>query len=516
MSQGRFGRRRSLRGPLAGLCSRIERAASVRRRVRGQQVISTYRRAPRRTVSRSAGALIAVALGAGAALAAQYEKPPTFTARAVLPPGLLNSPYYKVQNQVGVENYQYVFDVDTQWGTYRIVGTTLLKVRAREMQAATKLAEVGGAETLVDAAGATALKPLGTAKGLVTAPGKTIGDTFKGVGNFFGGLKAGMEATDPRKEGIVASVTGGAAARRKLAFDLGVDPYTSFKPLDEQLTRLATASAVGNTGVNVGLSFVTGGASIAISATSTSQKLREALRDKTAAQLEQQGREFLTVMGVSKAAQDAFYANANLTPTDKAVIVVALKTLGNVAGRQIYIETAATASSIEMAFYYRRQSELIANYNKKVAPVTGFIRAGRAPMVADGEGHGVDPAGRLSLLERADRGLGIQRAGPDVAHGHREPDRDVAAFRARLESDAQGRRAVGLVIFVSGAAKARAGFATFDAQSGAKAFPSFMKRHGFARRRADGSSESGRHGAGARFERGRHEPFECLRRRLRP
>jgi hypothetical protein len=105
-----------------------------------------------------------------------------------------------------------------------------------------------------------------------------------------------MEATDPRKEGIIASVTGGAEARRKLAYDLNVDPYTSFKPLDEQLTRLATASAIGNTGVNVGLGFVTGGVGIAISATSTSQKLREALRDKTAAQLEKQGREFLTAM----------------------------------------------------------------------------------------------------------------------------------------------------------------------------------------------------------------------------
>jgi hypothetical protein len=340
----------------------------------------------RRTAYRCAGVLLAAGFGASVAYAAQYERAPSFTARAVLPAAFLNSPYFKVQNQVAVENYQYVFNVDTQWGTFRIVGTTLLKVRAREMQAAAKLQEIGGAGTLVDAAGATALKPLGTAKGLVTAPGKTIGDTFKGVGNFFGGIKAGMEATDPRKEGIVASVTGGAAARRKLAFDLGVDPYTSFKPLDEQLTRLATASAIGNTGVNVGLSFVTGGASIAISATSTSQKLREALRDKTAAQLEQTGREFLTAMGVAKTAQDAFYANASLTPTDKAVIVVALKTLGTVEGRQIYVETASGASSVEMAFYYRRQSELIANYNKKLAPVTGFIRAGRAPMIQTGKG----------------------------------------------------------------------------------------------------------------------------------
>jgi hypothetical protein len=341
----------------------------------------------RRGLGHAAFALvIAAAIGTTIAQAGQYEQPPSFSAGQVLPPSLLNSRYYQVQNNVGLEDYQYVFTVNTQWGTFRIKGTTLLRVRAREMEATAKLQQISGGETLVDSAGRTALKPLGTAKGLLTEPGKTISDTFKGVGNVFGSVGAAMEATDPRKEGIIASVTGGAEARRKLAYDLGVDPYTSFKPLDEELTRLATASAIGNTGVNVGLGFVTGGAGIAISVTSTSQKLREALRDKTAAQLEQQGRQFLTAMGISKTAQDAFYANAYLTPTDKAVIVVALKTLGNVSGREIYLETAARANSIEMAFYYRRQAELIAKYGEKIAPVSGFIQAGRAPMVQTARG----------------------------------------------------------------------------------------------------------------------------------
>lgn len=340
----------------------------------------------RGTAASALAGLFIAAFWSAAPQAGQYEQPPSFQAAQVLPPNLLSSPNYTVGDAVGLDNYQYVFTVNTRWGAFAIRGTTLLRVRAREMEATAKLAEIDTASTVVDAAGRTVLKPLGTAKGLVTAPGKTITDTFKGVGNLFGSVNAAVEATDPRKEGIIASVSGGAEARRKIAFDLGVDPYTSFPPLDQELTRLATASAIGNTGVNVGLGFVTGGVGIAISATSTSQKLREALRDKTAAQLEQTGREFLTAMGIAKSAQDAFYANAYLTPTDKAVIVVALKTLGNVGGRQIYVETAAQANSIEMAFYYRRQSELIAKYNETVTPVSGFIRAGRAPMVQSGRG----------------------------------------------------------------------------------------------------------------------------------
>jgi hypothetical protein len=354
--------------------------------VRGNKVTSTdWLFAPWRAPLLPAVVVIA-ALGAGLAEAGQYEQPPSFTASEVLPSSLLHSPNYRVENHVGLDNFQYAFRVETQWGTFPVKGTDLLRVRAKEIAATKKLEEIGGAETAVTAAGRTALRPLGTAKGLLTQPGKTIADTFKGVGNMFGSVGASMKATDPHREGVLASVTGGAEARRKLAFDLGVDPYTSFQPLDDQLRRLATASAVGDTGANVGLGFVTGPAGIAIGATGTSQQLREALRDKTAAQLEQTGREFLAAMGVSKSAQDAFYANPDISPTDKAVIVVALKTLGNASGREIFITNAARANSTEMGFFYRRQAILIGEFNKKVTPVRGFVRKGDAPMLETGHG----------------------------------------------------------------------------------------------------------------------------------
>jgi hypothetical protein len=254
------------------------------------------------------------------------------------------------------------------------------------MAATAELEKIDSAGTLVNAAGRTALKPLNTAKDLVSAPGKTIGDTFRGVGNLFGSVDASMAATDPHKEGVIASVTGGATARRKLAFDFGVDPNTSFPPLDDELTRLATANAIGETTTNAGLAFVTGGAGIAISVGGTSQTLRLALRDKTAAQLEKEGRQLLAAMGISAPAMDAFYANPNLSPTDKAIIVYALQNLGGTSGREIFITGAANAQSIEMGFFYRRQAELIAAFDKKVAPVTAFVRMGAAPMLQTGKG----------------------------------------------------------------------------------------------------------------------------------
>ena len=328
-----------------------------------------------------AASLFSTAIDAG-----QYEQPPAFQASQVLPPDLLRGPSYTVANQVGLDDFQYVFQVDTAWGQFAIRGSDLLRIRAREIAATAKLAQIDSAGTLVGAAGRTALRPLGTAKGLLTQPGKTIGDTVQGVGNLFGSVDASMGATDPNKEKLIPSLTGGATARRKLAYDFGVDPNTRFPPLGDELTRLATANAIGETTTNVGLAFVTGGAGIAISATSTSQKLREALRDKTAAQLEQTGRQFLAEMGVTGAPVQAFYANPNLSPTDKAIIVVALRQLDGAGGRAIFLESAARAQNIEMGFFYRRQAELIALYDKNVAPVAAFVRIGSAPMLQTSKG----------------------------------------------------------------------------------------------------------------------------------
>lgn len=340
----------------------------------------------KRVLVRIFASSIGVGLLATAAYSGQYESPPSFSASQVLPADVLRGPDYRIGDRVGLENFQYVFNVDSKWGPFVVQGGDLMRVRAREMAATAKLESIGGGDTTVNSAARTALKPVETAKDFVVAPGKTVGDTFKGVGRMFGSANASMNATDPNKETILASVTGGATARRKLAFDLGVDPNTSFPPLSAELKRLATASAVGETGVNVGLSFVAGPAGIAISAGGTSNTLREMLRDKTAAELERDGRVMLAGMGVSPGTVEAFYANPMLSPTDKAIIVEALQSLGAAGGREVFIAGAANAVSIEMGFFYRRQAELIASFNRKVAPVRGFVQIGGAPMLETGKG----------------------------------------------------------------------------------------------------------------------------------
>ena len=318
--------------------------------------------------------------------AGQYEKAANFSAAQAIQGIPLRGADYSIGDRVPVENFQYVFSVNTKWGPFIVKGSDLLRVRLREITATAKLEEVNGAETAVKSAGRTALGPLNTAKDLVTQPAQTIGDTVRGVGHIFGTARATMNATDPHGDKIIASVTGGASARRKQAFNLGVDPNTSFPPLADQLKRVATADAVGATSANVGMSFVAGPAGYAIGATGTVGQVRDMLRDKTPADLEKEGRDLLAVMGVSPEAMNAFYANPNLSPTDKIVIVKILESLGGTQGREVFVAGAAKAPSVEMGFFYRHQAMLIQQYAKRISPVRGFVGVGGAPMLMTANG----------------------------------------------------------------------------------------------------------------------------------
>ncbi len=180
-------------------------------------------------------------------------------------------------------------------------------------------------------------------------------------------------------------MTGGATARRKLAFDLGVDPNTSFAPLGAELKRLATASAVGETGVNVGLSFVAGRRVLPSAPAAPATRYGRCSATRLRAELERDGRVILAGMGVCPPDNGGVLRQPDAVPTDKAIIVEAMQSLGGAGGREVFIAGAANASRSRWGSSIGG-AELIASFNRKVAPVRGFAQLGGAPMLETGKG----------------------------------------------------------------------------------------------------------------------------------
>ena len=116
--------------------------------------------------------------------------------------------------------------------------------------------------------------------------------------------------------------------------------------------------------------------------------------------------------------------------------------LGVGSGREIFVAGAAN-SSIEMAFFYRRQAELIAKYNKKMTPVRGFVRAGGAPMMETGRGTvSLLPVDYLFWTPPLEGLVGRRTRRRDLDHRPRQPEGDGATRGAWLDAGAQGRRQI--------------------------------------------------------------------------
>ncbi len=327
-----------------------------------------------------AGAALAPASSAQSAQ--RFESPPVLNAAQVLPPSLQRGPNFTVGNRVENDGLLNHYDLQTGYGPFQVESTELLRVREEELAALREMEKLDIPSEFLKSAGSTATAPLRGAARLLTRPAETVRDTAQGVGRMFGRVGQALSpSADDNPDGAFAGITGFSAAKRKIAVSYGVDPYSRFPPLQERLIALARASAAGSLAVRGALMIVPGAAGIGIGVSSGIENAGQLLRDKTPAELNEINRASLRSLGVGEPTIDAFLATPVLTPADKTIIVESLRQLTSAHAQGVYIASAAKAPDPASAYFVRRRAEMMAVYNRKVEPVTGFLDLGGVPMM---------------------------------------------------------------------------------------------------------------------------------------
>jgi hypothetical protein len=334
---------------------------------------------------------VALAIGlislASGALAAEFEKPPTFNARAVLGRAAAGASY-SIANSVPSDGFLRNYVIRTSFGDFDVSGDQLLMARIRELDALDALEKTTRSKAFVDALVTAGRSPFEFAGHLATSPGETLGATVFGVGHFLGGVASGVRNAGKTEDNLLESVSGAAKQRRLIAYRYGVDPYTDFKPLAQELEALARAGAAGSLVVTGGLAVIPGGAGLIVSGVSTASTLNAAIRDDTPAQLLDMAREKLFAMGVDNQTAEAFLADRAFTPADVAVMVDAMSRMGEVKNLAVVVARASAADTRAAAYFARRDVELTAAYQERTHAITGFVQYGQAtvPMATTSDG----------------------------------------------------------------------------------------------------------------------------------
>jgi hypothetical protein len=327
------------------------------------------------------------------------EEPPTFSAaQAAKVSGIPEvGSNYTIQSPVRSDGMLRIYRLTTPYGEFIVRGDDMMRMRANELTALAALEKVSNSKAFGDALVQAGLNPLKYTGKLITDPVNTVQDTLTGIGTMFERLGAGLANQGQTQDKPMESLLGVTDERRKIAASYGVDPYTDFPPLDAKLKQLAEAAAAGGLVVSGALIAVPGAAGIVVSNLSTANKLNnlgleELARSYTAAQILNLNRKRLIEMGITPKSYEALLANHDFTPIDMAAMVAALDSMKGVGEREVFVARATAAHPRYVAYFVRRQAELMAADYRKRRDYQRFVSLAGDPVLYTRKGSFVTVA----------------------------------------------------------------------------------------------------------------------------
>lgn len=313
-----------------------------------------------------------VLFAAAAAAGPQHETPAARSADQLLAETLLASPHHKVRPAVGLEGYLYVFEVESDFGLFRVVSRSLLEKRVHEIRTLAGALRMkddsqfleGVAKSLeqtVNAPVRILADPVGSAK----AMGSGVAKTFRRIGMLFK-KRAKSEQEDA---GLKGAVFG--AEKRKLASELKLDVYTDNPKVQEFLDAVAGARGSGKLTVSLATMAIPGGAGVAVGVAKYRGGVDDALRDLSPAELHDRNAKKLLAMGVHEFVVKSFLNHGKLSPRHKTVITADLEALEGVGDRGKALEAVLEGvdDHVEGPQFYEDLTGMLVALHKEARPL---------------------------------------------------------------------------------------------------------------------------------------------------
>jgi hypothetical protein len=309
--------------------------------------------------------------------ASQYEAPKERRASEVLPPNLRSGPHFRVQDRVAADGYMLRFTVTSDYGTFPVTGEYGLRKLIKEIQAIAALKKVSKGEAFVKGVSGKAQETVEFGTNLVADPGRTLASVPQGVAKLFDNIATGLQKPrDPRRDTVGQQLLNVSDAKRKIAYDLGVDVYSSNRVLQNELDGLSKAQALGSLGVSAAIPYG-GGTMVGISRMSqTAGDVNRLLRDESPSGLRNINERKLQAMGVDRSLTERFLNSTQLSPRHKTVIVACLERLSGTRGREAFINFALQAVDESSANFMQNMAEILAAYQQTVSPIQEITAPG--------------------------------------------------------------------------------------------------------------------------------------------
>jgi hypothetical protein len=359
------------------------------------------------------------------------EEPPILSAKEILKPEFLAGDGFKVNDDVPTSTGRNRYLIESDYGEFEADGNIMLERRIKEVAAIRKLKEVSRTDQYKKALLAATASPLVVAKDVVTNPVGTITGVPKGLFKFVNRAGQSMkERTHGRErsqyeDSNAASLVGFSKAKRVVAIQLGVDPYSSNETLQRELNGIAWATFAGKMTFTLATMPVGGAAGLALTSAGVTNTLNKTLLDQAPAELRLRNLKAMLAMGCDRAVANRFNTNTAFSPSVQTAIVMNLETLDGVANRAVFVDLAGSEATDEGdALFYLGTSQVLAELHAK-KPLAHLQPVGRIPVALRKDGRAIvaiqwdyaawtdNAANFIGLLKASD--FGKKKAGLTIA-----------------------------------------------------------------------------------------------------
>ena len=321
---------------------------------------------------------------------AVFEELPVLNANEILRPEFLSGPHYKVRDAVPTYLGANQFAIDSDFAVFEANGNEILVTRIKEVNAIERLKEVSRTDEFKNALTKAAKSPIASAKNIVTDPVNTISNAPKGLMKFMRRAGESIKDIGNKSESHAAEgskmqqLIGFSDEKRKVAINLGVDPYSTNTVLQRELDGIAWASFAGGMTVQLATMPIGGPALTVVDVTSS---LNDVLKEKSPSDLKMMNRKTLRAMGAGEKDTERFLNNNAFSPSQQTAFVLNLKALNGVANRGAFVRTAGETSSAEQdAIFCVQTAALMGQLHKGEEPLARITMLGDFPIGVAKEG----------------------------------------------------------------------------------------------------------------------------------
>jgi len=323
---------------------------------------------------------------------AAFEELPVLNASEILRPEILAGPHHKVREAVPTYFGANQFTIDSDFGVFEAKGNEMLVCRINEINAIAKVKDVSRTDEYKKALSAAAKSPVAAVKNIANDPANTISNVPKGIMKFMSragesvkniGKKSQSSAAEGSK---MQQIIGFSDAKRKVAIDLGVDPYSTNSVLQHELDGIAWASFAGGATFSIATMPIGGGASAALTVTELSGDIDQILKEKSPTDLKIMNRKTLLAIGAGEKQTERFLNNDAFSASEQTAFVLNLKSLDGVANRGAFVRTAGETSSDGSDAIFCVQTAALMSKIHKEKPLARLAMIGDFPICVAKDG----------------------------------------------------------------------------------------------------------------------------------